>query len=68
METHIDLPQPDYEVEQQGLCAHCGSPHYLLVNEETNEFICAPCFKALHQPAPPPLDFQGGVEDLDFYL
>lgn len=68
MEKHVESPQPEYDVELRGLCARCGSPHYLLVDEETNEFICAPCFRALRRPAPQPLEFQNEAEDLDFYL
>jgi hypothetical protein len=52
---------PDYEWELDFCCARCGSTHYLIFDEDSEEIYCGPCLDFLrhHQKR------QAGVIEID---
>ncbi len=36
---------PDYEWELDFCCTRCGSAHYLIFDEESEEIYCGPCLE-----------------------
>jgi late competence protein required for DNA uptake (superfamily II DNA/RNA helicase) len=40
---------PDYEWELDFCCARCGSTHYLLLDEESEEIYCRPCLELIRR-------------------
>jgi hypothetical protein len=40
---------PDYEWELDFCCARCGSTHYLIFDEESDEIYCGPCLEIIRR-------------------
>ncbi len=40
---------PDYEWELDFCCARCGSTHYLIFDEESEEIYCGPCLEFMRR-------------------
>jgi len=58
---------PDYEWELDVCCARCGSTHYLIFDEESEEIYCGPCLDFLRRhPAPPPAALE--IDEDDDYV
>jgi hypothetical protein len=63
MKTEEEL-FPDYDWEVDICCARCGSPYYLVADEESEEIYCGPCLDFMrHHPARLPLAFEIDEED-----
>ena len=40
---------PDYEWELDFCCTRCGSTHYLIYDEDSEEIYCGPCLEFLRR-------------------
>ena len=40
---------PDYEWELDYCCTRCGSTHYLIYDEDSEEIYCGPCLEFLRR-------------------
>lgn len=58
---------PDYEWEVDFCCARCGSTHYLIFDEESEEIYCGPCLEFIrrHQQQKPSIT---AIDDEDDFV
>jgi hypothetical protein len=59
---------PDYEWELDFCCARCGSTHYLIFDEESEEIYCGPCLGLLRRQQKQRSEMVEIYEEDDFVL
>jgi len=52
---------PEYEWELDFCCARCGSTHYLIFDEDSEEIYCGPCLDFIRHHS----KRQAGVIEID---
>ena len=59
---------PDYEWELDFCCARCGSTHYLIYDEDSEEIYCGPCLEFLRRHQKQQSEMVEIFEEDDFVL
>lgn len=59
---------PDYEWELDFCCTRCGSTHYLIYDEDSEEIYCGPCLEFLRRHQKQQSELVEIFEEDDFVL
>lgn len=59
---------PDYEWELDFCCTRCGSTHYLIYDEDSEEIYCGPCLEFLRRRQRQQSEMVEIYEEDDFVL